>query len=81
MKTDALMKDVTGPQSLQWSRGLWWDIYMLGFQAQSLGTVLCGHALLILFTLLPIFMDKSPNSKGTVLVPKYYIEIDLNFLK
>ena len=48
---------------------------------RALGTVRCGHAPFTLFTLLPLFSDKLPNSKRIVMVPKCYIEIDLNFLK
>ena len=51
-----------------------------GLMAQSIGTVRCGHAPFIFFALLSIFRDKLPNSKRIVLVPKSYIEIDLNFL-
>ena len=49
--------------------------------AHSLDTGQCGHAPFILLIPLPIFRDMLPNSKSIVLVPKFYIEIYLNFLK
>ena len=58
-----------------------WSAYLSGAgmgkcKAQALGTVQCGDATFILFTLLPMFKDTLPNSKRIC-----YIEIDLYFLK
>ena len=47
------------------------------YEPQSLGTVQCDHAPFIL----SIVRDKLRNSKRIVLVPKSYIDIDLNFMK